>query len=94
MLEIGQQSPVVAYPDDPLEDALNLMLRSSAIHLPVVERNDPTRLVGMLSRECLASAYRSVLDEEHERAHGPLSARLRLAHQRWLRRGGKGATTS
>jgi len=94
MLQIGTPSPVITYPDDQLEDALQLMIRSGVGRLPVVDRAAPTRLVGMLSRECLASAYRSVLDEEHERAHGPLSARLRLAHQRWLRRGGKGATTS
>jgi CBS domain-containing protein len=94
MLQIGTSSPVITYPDDQLEDALQLMIRSGVGRLPVVDRAEPTRLVGMLSRESLASAYRSVLDEEHERAHSPLSARLRLAQQRWLRRGGKGATMS
>ena len=66
MLEIGTASPVVAYPDDQLEDALNLMLRASVGRLPVVDRNEPGRLLGMLSRGSIATAYRSVLDEEHE----------------------------
>jgi chloride channel protein, CIC family len=72
MLEIGTASPVVAYPDDQLEDALNLMLRSSVGRLPV-------------SRGSIATAYRSVLDEENEVDRSDLSARIRLARQRLLR---------
>jgi CIC family chloride channel protein len=64
MLEIGSRSPVVAYPDDQLEDALNLMLRASVGRLPVVDRAQPTRLLGMLSRGSIATAFRSVLEEE------------------------------
>jgi H+/Cl- antiporter ClcA len=73
MLEIGTRSPVVAYPDDPLEDALGLMLRTGVGRLPVVDRTDPTRLLGMLSRGSIATAYRAVLDEEHvgERSRSP-----------------------
>ena len=85
MLEIGTASPVVAYPDDQLEDALNLMLRASVGRLPVVDRNEPGRLLGMLSRGSIATAYRSVLDEEHEVDRSDLSARIRLMRQRLLR---------
>jgi CIC family chloride channel protein len=86
VLEIGQQSPAVAYPDDQLEDALNLMLRSSAIHLPVVDRNDPTHLVGMLSRGSIATAYRSALDDEDMVEPGPLTTHINGMRQRIGRR--------
>jgi chloride channel protein, CIC family len=82
MLEIGAASPVVAYPDDQLEDALNLMLRSSVGRLPVVDRSDPTRLLGMLSRGSIATAYRSVLDEENAVEPSSLSAHIETMRRR------------
>jgi H+/Cl- antiporter ClcA/predicted transcriptional regulator len=82
MLEIGTASPVVAYPDDQLEDALNVMLRSSVGRLPVVDRSEPTRLLGMLSRGSIATAYRSVLEEEDVVEPGPLSAQISGVRQR------------
>jgi CIC family chloride channel protein len=82
MLEIGTPSPVVAYPDDQLEDALNLMLRSSVGRLPVVDRSEPARLVGMLSRGSIATAYRSVLEEEDAVEQSPLSAHIRAVRDR------------
>ena len=82
LLEIGKQSPVVAYPDDQLEDALNLMLRSSVGRLPVVDRKEPTRIVGMLSRDSLATAYRSVLDEEDAVEPGTVTTQISVMRQR------------
>jgi len=64
MMDVGKTPLVVVYPDDQLEDALDLMLRSGTNHLPVVDRKEPTRLMGMLSRGSIATAYRSALDEE------------------------------
>jgi chloride channel protein, CIC family len=78
MLEIGTGSPVVAYPDDPLEGALGLMLRSSVGRLPVVDRHDPTRLLGMLSRGSIATAYRAVLEEEHVGERSRPSGKMKL----------------
>ena len=82
MLEIGKSSPVVAYPDDQLEDALNLMLRASVGRLPIVDRKDPTRLVGMLSRGSIATAYRAVLDEENAVDPSLLTAHIDEVRQR------------
>ena len=66
---------------------MNLMLRSGVGRLPVVDRDAPTRLMGMLSRGSIATAYRSVLDEEDTRDHGGLPA-LRIGRMRfWARRG-------
>jgi chloride channel protein, CIC family len=82
ILEIGNSSPVVAYPDDQLEDALNLMLRMNVSHLPVVDRTQPTRLLGMLSRSSIATAYRSVLDEEDAIEPSALTAQIDVVRQR------------
>jgi len=76
MLEIGESPPVVAYPDDQLEDALNLMLRANVSHLPIVDRKAPARLLGMLSRGSIATAYRSALDEEDEVEPGPITSQI------------------
>jgi CIC family chloride channel protein len=82
LLQIGKPLPVVAYPDDQLEDALNLMLRSSVGRLPVVDRKEPTRIVGMLSRDSLATAYRSVLDEEDAVEPGAVATHIDVVRQR------------
>jgi CIC family chloride channel protein len=86
MLDIGTRSPVVAYPDDQLEDALDLMIRSGVGRLPVVDRDQPTQLLGMLSRGSLATAYRSVLDEEEARQPSWLSLRTQRVAKRLRRR--------
>jgi hypothetical protein len=51
-------------------------------HLPVVDRNEPTRLLGMLSRSSIATAYRSALDEEDEIEPSALTAHLDGVRQR------------
>jgi H+/Cl- antiporter ClcA len=85
LIEVGTRDPVVTHPDEQLEDAFDLMTRSGVGRLPVVDRDDPGRLVGMLSRGSLATAYRSVLDEEQVRDHSWLSSRVHKA-ARHLRR--------
>jgi CIC family chloride channel protein len=70
VLEIGTRDPVIAYSDDLLQEALDTMIRAAVARLPVVSRGDPTRLVGMISLDGLAAAYRAVLEEEHLRERG------------------------
>jgi H+/Cl- antiporter ClcA/CBS domain-containing protein len=82
MLEIGKTPPVVTFPDDQLEDALNLMLRANVSHLPIVDRKEPSRLLGMLSRGSIATAYRSALDEEDEVEPGPITTQIDDMRQR------------
>jgi H+/Cl- antiporter ClcA/predicted transcriptional regulator len=82
MLEIGKTPLVVAFPDDQLEDALDLMLRANVSHLPVVDRKEPTRLLGMLSRGSIATAYRSALDDEDEVEPAPLATHIEGIRQR------------
>ena len=47
---------VVAYPGDSLHTALQRMTRANASRLPVVQREDPHRLIGMLTIRDLAAA--------------------------------------
>lgn len=39
----------VSYPDENLYQALNTMLKNNIIHLPVVDRNQPEKLIGLLT---------------------------------------------
>jgi CBS domain-containing protein len=70
VLEIGARTLVVTYGDELLEHALERMSRAGVGRMPVVDRDDPTRLVGMLSRKAIATAYLVGLDEEQVREIG------------------------
>jgi CIC family chloride channel protein len=61
--DIATRSPIVAYPDQSLYEA---MLRVGAIdvgRIPVVDRDDQTRLLGVLRRHDIIRAYRNKLAE-------------------------------
>ena len=70
VLEAGTQKPIVAYADESLYDAATRMLQRNIGRLPVVERLEPTRLVGYLGRSGILSARLRVLEEEHIREQG------------------------
>ena len=78
MVEIGTTGPVVAYADEPLEDALDRMLTSGVGRLPVVDREDSKILLGMLTRDSVTAAYRMATDEE------ALPERRRRTLEGWL----------
>lgn len=59
--------PVVAYPDEPLRSAVYRMAESGHTRFPVVEREHPDQLLGMLSLENLLKARVRNLDEERRR---------------------------
>jgi len=65
--EAGSTELVVTYPDEPLQAALSKMLRNDIGRLPVVERENPTRLVGYLGRAAILSARLRLHEEEHLR---------------------------
>lgn len=65
--EAGSTELVVAHPDEPLQVALGKMLRENVGRLPVVERQNPTRIVGYLGRAAILSARMKWHDEEHLR---------------------------
>jgi len=61
---------IVAYPDELAYDALLRMLRNDIGRLPVVAREDATRLVGYLSRASFLVAWRRQAEEEFVREGG------------------------
>ena len=70
VMDAGAQQPVVAYADESLYEAATRMLQRNIGRLPVVERLDPTRVIGYLGRSGILSARLRVLEEEHIREKG------------------------
>lgn len=58
VLAAGSSPPIVAYPDEILEEAVDKMNAHGIGRLPVVEREHPTRLLGYLGRKGIAEAWR------------------------------------
>jgi CIC family chloride channel protein len=50
-------APVVIYPEDSLEEALEIMVSRDFNHLPVVEKDSPERLAGFLTRTDILKTY-------------------------------------
>jgi H+/Cl- antiporter ClcA/predicted transcriptional regulator len=63
--EAGSAELVVAFPDEPLQAALAKMLHRGVGRLPVVERDNPGRVVGYLGRASILSARRKTHEEEN-----------------------------
>jgi len=76
VMQAGTPSPIVAYPDEMVHDALNRLVHNDIGRLPVVGRDDPRRIVGYLSRGAILRARRRRIDEESRREQGWLD-RLR-----------------
>lgn len=70
VLEVGNDEPIVAYPDESLSDAVDKMLRHDIGRLPVVERRAPYTLVGYLGRSAVMEARLGRLHEEQVREPG------------------------
>lgn len=62
--------PIVAYANERVFDALFRMLQNNIGRLPVVAREDPQKLIGMIGRPNVLSAWTRQIDEEYEREHG------------------------
>jgi CBS domain-containing protein len=70
VLDAGARNLVVTYPDELLHDASTKMLRHNIGRLPVVERENPRRVIGYLGRPGILSARLRRLEEEHVREPG------------------------
>ncbi|MEO8190038.1 MAG: CBS domain-containing protein, partial [Acidobacteriota bacterium] len=70
VLEAGSSRLVLGYPDELIRDAVARMLRHGIGRLPIVERENPTRLVGYLGRAGVMAARVRLFEEEHVRARG------------------------
>ena len=70
VMEAGSRDLVVAYPEEMIAEASDKMLHNDIGRLPVVERNDPRKLVGYLGRNGVMAARLKRLHEEHVREPG------------------------
>ena len=70
VVEAGSTDLAVTFPDEPLHAALTKMFARDVGRLPVVERNNPTRVVGYLGRAAILSARMRLHEEEHHRQRG------------------------
>jgi H+/Cl- antiporter ClcA/CBS domain-containing protein len=75
-IEAAATDVVVAHPDETLHQAIAKMLRRDVGRLPVVEHDDPTRVLGYLGRGDILAARERLHHEEEFREKGPLLSRL------------------
>ena len=80
VLEAGKRDLVVAFPEEPLHDAISKMLRHDVGRLPVVDRGSPDRVIGYLGRGSILAARQRYHEAEEVREKGPLAVpRLKKA---------------
>lgn len=68
--EAGSTNLTVAFPDELLHSALTKMLNRGVGRLPVVERENQTKVVGYLGRAAILSARMKIHEEENIRQKG------------------------
>lgn len=74
VLEVGNNEPIVTYPDELMHDAVLKMLHHDIGRLPVVDRHDPQKLIGYLGRSAVMEARLHRLHEERVREPGWLTS--------------------
>ncbi len=68
--DIATRSPIVAFPDQPIRRALLRLGAKDVGRIPVVDRDDRTKLLGVLRRHDIIKAYRKRLEESTQRGRG------------------------
>jgi chloride channel protein, CIC family len=74
VLEAGKQDLIVAYPDETLHDAIARMLRHNVGRLPVVNPEEPGKILGYLGRASILAARVRHQEDEEIRSRGPIFA--------------------
>jgi chloride channel protein, CIC family len=69
-IEAGSRDLVVSCPDESLSDAAAKMLSRNVGRLPVVDRSDPSKILGYLGRHAIMAARLRRFEEEHVREPG------------------------
>jgi CBS domain-containing protein len=64
--DVIRREAVVAFDDESLRDAAERMARAKVGQLPVVERDSPRKVVGILTADDFLIAYRRRIDDESE----------------------------
>lgn len=64
--DIGTKSPIVAYPDQSIRDALTQLGGRDVGRIPVVDRDNPKKLLGVLRRHDVLRAYEAaIIQKKH-----------------------------
>jgi len=66
-VDIATNSPIVAYPDQSVHDALAQFGGRDVGRIPVVDRNNPKRLLGVLRRHDIVRAYTEAIGKQFTR---------------------------
>jgi H+/Cl- antiporter ClcA len=72
VLDAGHSKLIVAYDDESLHEAAARMLKHDIGRLPVVDRQDPLRVIGYLGRASILTAQAKFYEEEEVRGRGPI----------------------
>jgi CBS domain-containing protein len=70
VLDAGSRRLVVGFPDELLRDAVRRMLENDIGRLPIVDRDNPRKLVGYLGRSGVMAARVRMFEEETVRERG------------------------
>ncbi|MEO6053391.1 MAG: chloride channel protein [Chthoniobacterales bacterium] len=73
VMEAGSTELITVFPDQMLHDAWKKILHHDVGRLPVVSRENPQKLLGMLFRRSFLSVRARMLNEEHEAERGWLT---------------------
>ncbi len=66
LADVAHRAPVVAFPDEPLRLVVNRMAETGRTRLPVIESDEPHRLLGLVSlNDLLKARTRSLAEERH-----------------------------
>jgi len=68
--DICTKNPIVAYPDQSIQDAIRQLGGRSVGRIPVVDRDNPKRLLGVLRRHNIVAAYTKVVCPENHWRNG------------------------
>src|SRR4029077_1977095 len=66
IISLISRRPAVAFEDNTLREAADLMVLEKVGRLPIVLRDNPLQLAGILTRSDLLHAHESRLEEEHQ----------------------------
>ncbi len=77
VMDLKSRRLVVTYADELLEEATAKMIAHDIGRLPVVDRADPTRLIGLLGRAGVMAVWLHATRDEQQRDSGWLSRRLK-----------------
>jgi CBS domain-containing protein len=72
VIEAGTKNVVVTYSDELLHDAISKMLKGNFGRMPVVDRSNPSRVIGYLGRGDILAARMRQHEEEELREKGKL----------------------